>query len=116
MTHEHFKSADDVMELNEFLNSGHITPKSISVTNNIVIIGYAKSKSEQKYSVEQENIVLTNYPDLSELDSALEEAAKKHNGVVCQHVELLNEHPQDSSIVEVLTPTKKVKVFFLVAQ
>jgi hypothetical protein len=90
MKHEHFKSFTDAVEIEAFLQGGHITPKSISVIrrfreDDITIIGYVDSKSEHIFAIEFE-VILNVEPE--NIASVVETAAKKHKGVICQDVEL----------------------------
>jgi len=97
MKHEHFKvfgvlgvTNPTSAPLDEFLTSGHISPKSISLVTSrgdkggtSVIIGYVPSRSNHNYSVVSQNI-----GNPADLGSAIESAANTHEGVVCQHVEI----------------------------
>ena len=86
MKHENFKSFKDAGALSAFINAGHITAKSISISKGITVIGFSNSKAEHHYKIVEENF--TPSDNLEEIDALLEAAAAKHSGVVCQHVDL----------------------------
>ena len=85
MKHEKFKTYSvGSKELVEFLNS-NVTPKSISLSKGIVIIGYVDSKKEHNYKLVTENITPKQGDVLAE---RIENAAAAHSGVICLDVNI----------------------------
>lgn len=96
MKHNHFKSFGVLSitdptsaPLTEFLTSGHITPKSISLVTTKgylgrtdVIIGYVTSSTDHIYSLVSRNIGTPG-----DLGYIIESLANTYEGVVCQHVQ-----------------------------